>query len=309
MNSLGWAVGLVLPVASLSAQSLPKADIAWTAEHLPESVQDSRMLTLPWPGHELRAGEWQRTASLGWQSVGSDLADASGLLAGVGATWAKSETFGWGGFAFYDRVRIAGDGSRELLRSSFSREVPLSLPAFAELTDPRGEVRHWGAGAQAVWQARKPGTMWRRTIVAGVYLEELEVIGFRMRYEVATGADAGARGELDWSASYTFATPFAGVGWTRPLGRSWAMTPRIVAGQPLPRQSVAGSIRGPGFSISGEGRGAAMGDGYVGAGLAFEHMASGIGIDVGSSLWYGATEGLTHEGLSRSLLVHLTWSR
>ena len=83
MSSLGWAVGLVLPVASLSAQSLPKADIAWTAEHLPESVQDSRMLTLPWPGHELRAGEWQRTASLGWQSVGSDLADASGLLAGL----------------------------------------------------------------------------------------------------------------------------------------------------------------------------------------------------------------------------------
>ncbi len=307
--ALRQGAALVLAAASLPAQALPKVDIAWTAEHLPESVQDGRLLTLPWPAHELREGEWQRTVSLAWQSAGADLADASGWLAGVGATWGGSERFGWGGFAFYDRVRISGDGSRELLRPSFSRDLPLALPAFAELTDPSGEVRHWGAGAQAVWQARRLASKWRRTTVAGVYFERLDVVGFRMLYELVTGPDAGAQGELDWSAGYGFATPFAGISWTRSVGRSWAMTPRLVAGQPLPRQAVKGTIRGPGFSSSGEGDGAAMGDGYLGVGFAFEHLPSGVAVDLGSSLWYGATEGVTHEGLSRTFLVHVSWSR
>lgn len=293
---------------SLSAQSLPKTDISWTAEHLPESVQDGRMLTLPWPGRELARGEWQRTLTFAWQSVSADLADASGLLAAAGATWGKSERFGWGGFAFYDRVRISGDGSRELLRASFAQEIPLALPAFAEFTDPRGEVRHWGAGAHAVWQSPKPAAIWHRTIVIGAHLEQLDVVEFRVNYELTTGPDEGAQGALDWSARYVFVTPFVGVGWTRALGRVWTMTPRLVAGQPLPRQAVAGSISGPNFSIAGKGRGAALGDGYLGGGLAFEHLPTGLGVDLGSSLWFGATEGLSHEGLKRAFLAHLLWS-
>lgn len=40
----------------LSTQELSHIDIAWTAERLPESVQDGRLLALPWRGHPLVAG-------------------------------------------------------------------------------------------------------------------------------------------------------------------------------------------------------------------------------------------------------------
>lgn len=296
-----------IATSALSAQELPKADVGWTAEHLPESLQDSRLLTLPWPAHEVAPGRWQRSVDLAWQSAQADLAEASGLLAAVGATWGKSARFGWGGFVFYDRVRISGDGSRERLRSPVSQEIPLALPAAGAFSDPRGEVRHWGVGAQAIWQRQSSASAWRRTVVAGAYLETLDIVDFRFAFELLSGPDAGARGELDWSARYTFVTPFAGIGWTRALGRAWTVTPRLVAGQPLPRQPVAAAISGPGFAISGEGRGAAMGDGYLGAGLAFEHLPTGIAVDLGSSLWYGATEGVSHEGLTRAALVHLAW--
>ncbi|MEO7793385.1 MAG: hypothetical protein ABIV06_01315 [Thermoanaerobaculia bacterium] len=308
-----WTAALWLwAAAPLAGQELPKVDISWTAEHLMESVQDSRLLSLPWPGHELAPGRWQRTVDLAWQSVSSDLGDASGFLVAGGATWGKSERFGWGGFAFYDRLQIAGDGARDLLRSPFAAtgpgELPLALPAFAEFGAPRGEVRHAGAGGQAVWQGGRADGTWRRTIVAGAYFEKLDVVDFRFAYELVSGPAAGARGELDWSASYSFVTPFAGIGWTRSLGRFWTMTPRLVAGQPLPRQAVEVAISGPDFKLSGEGRGAAMGDGYLGAGLTFEHLPTGLAIDLGSSLWFAATEGLSHEGLTRATLVHLSWS-
>ena len=297
----------VAATPSLRSQELPASDISWSAEHLVESVQDSRLLALPWPAHELTPGEWQRSATLAWQSAGADLAEASGLLASVGATWAASDRFGWGGFVFYDRVDLAGDGSRELLRPTFGQTVPLALPAFAEFGAVRGDVRHWGAGGQVVWQRQKPRSRWRRTVIAGAYFERLDVERFRFAYELVTGADAGARGEIGWSASYSFVTPFVGIGWSHPLGRSWTIAPRFIAGQPLPRQAVADQLSGPGFEIEGEGRSAAMGDGYLGVGLAFEHLPTGLGIDLGSSLWYAATEGLTHEGLTDTMFVELSW--
>lgn len=306
-RSLGVVIACGFLGLPLSALELPRTDIAWTAEHLPESVQDSRLLTLPWPGHALVPGRWQVSFDLGWQSASADLADARGVLAAAGATWARSERLGLGGFVFYDRIGISGDGTRELLRPSFSRDIPLALPAFADFTHPRGDVRHWGLGGQVVWQRQKTGSAWRRTLLVGAYFERLDVDGFRFDYELVSGPDAGARGELDWSASYDFVTPFVGIGWTRALRPAWTITPRLVAGQPLPRQGLEGTIRGPGFAVHGQSSGPAMGDGYLGGGLAFELVPTGIVLDIGSSLWYAGTEGLTHEGLSQAVLVHLSW--
>ena len=292
----------------LLAQPLPKTDIAWDAEHLPESVQDSRLLALPWPNHALVAGRWQTTLDLGWQSATAGLGDAAGLLAAASATRARSATFGWGGLAFYDRLDISGSGTRDLLRPSFSRRIPLALPAFAAFTKPRGEVRHWGLGGDAVWQRQVAGRPWRRTLIAGAYFERLEVSGFRFDYEILSGPDTGARGGLDWSASYSFVTPFVGVGWTRDLGAAWTVSPRLIAAQPLPRRGLEASISGPGFQIHDSGSGNAVGDGYLGAGLLFEHRPTGLGLDLGSSLYYAGTESVTHEGLTRAILVHVSWT-
>lgn len=306
-RSLGVVIACGFLGLPLSAQELPHTDIAWTAEHLPESVQDSRLLTLPWPGHALVPGRWQMSFDLGWQSASADLGEVKGFLAAAGATWARSERLGLGGFVFYDRFSISGDGSRELLRPSFSRDVPLALPAFADFTNPSGEIRHWGLGGQAAWQRQKTGSAWRRTVLAGAFFERLDVVGFRFDYELLSGSDTGTRGVLDWSASYDFVTPFVGIGWTRPLGSAWTVTPRLVAGQPLPRQRLESAITGPGFSMRGQGNGPAVGDGYLGGGLTFEHVPTGLALDVGSSLWYAGTEGVTHEGLTRAILVHLSW--
>ncbi|HXT52260.1 MAG TPA: hypothetical protein VN811_14555 [Thermoanaerobaculia bacterium] len=290
------------------AQGVPRTDVSWVAEHLPESVQDARLLTLPWPGRPLQAGHRQTTFDLGWDSASADLGEVRGAMAAAGTTWARSERFGVGGFAFYDRSTISGDGARDLLRPVFAEEVPLALPAFADFGSPRGDVSHWGAGGYAVWERQRSGGTWRRTILAGAYLERLDVEGFRFDYRLVSGPDAGARGELDWSASYDFVTPFAGIAWTRALGSAWTISPRLVAGQPLPRRRLAGGITGPGFSVQGASRGAAVGDAYLGGGLAFTHVRTGLAFDVGSSLWYAGTQPVTHEGLDQALLVHLSWT-
>ena len=289
------------------ASASSRTDVSWTAEHLPESLQDSRLLALPWPGRALHAGERQTTFDLGWESASADLGDVRGSLAAVGTTWARSDRFGLGGFAFYDQSTISGDGTRERLRSTFENGVPLALPALADFGGPRGKVRHWGAGGYALWESPGRGR-WRRTILAGAYFERLDVDGFRFDYRLANGPDAGASGVLDWSAGYDFVTPFVGIAWTRPLGRAWTISPRLVAGQPLPRQRLAGNISGPGFSVQGKSSGAAVGDAYLGGGLAFTHVPTGLSIDVGSSLWYAATEPVTHEGLDQALLVHFAWT-
>lgn len=290
------------------AQGLPRTDVSWIAEHLPESVQDARLLTLPWPGRPLQAGRRQTTFDLGWDSASADLGEVRGAMAAAGTTWARSERFGVGGFAFYDRSTISGSGTRELLRPVFAEAVPLALPAFADFGSPQGDVSHWGAGGYAVWERQRSGGAWRRTILAGAYLERLDVEGFRFDYRLVSGPDAGARGELDWSASYDFVTPFAGIAWTRALGSAWTISPRLVAGQPLPRRRLAGRITGPGFSVQGASRGPAVGDAYLGGGVAFEHVRTGLTFDVGSSLWYAGTQPVTHEGLDQALLVHLSWT-
>ncbi|HEV8240128.1 MAG TPA: hypothetical protein VGS57_12235 [Thermoanaerobaculia bacterium] len=298
-------IGLAAP-AFAAAPS--RTDVAWTAEHLPESLQDGRLLALPWPARPLHAGERQTTFDLGGESAGADLGDARGWLAAAGATWARSERFGLGGLVFYDQSSISGDGTRDRLRATFEEGVPLALPAMADFGRPRGQVRHWGAGGYAVWERSGSGGVWRRTILAGAYFERLDVEGFRFDYRIVSGPDAGARGELDWSAGYDFATPFAGIGWTRSLGSAWSISPRLVAGQPLPRRRLAGTMSGPGFAVRGRSSGAAMGDAYLGGGLAFTHLSTGLAFDVGSSLWYAATEPITHQGLDRAILVHVAWT-
>jgi hypothetical protein len=290
------------------AEELPRTDVAWIAEHLPESVQDGRLLTLPWPAQPLQPGRRQTTFDLGWESASADLGEIRGLLAAAGTTWARSERFGLGGLAFYDRSTISGGGARELLRPVIADDVPLALPAFADFGSPQGEVRHWGAGGYAVWEHQPSGGIWRRTILAGAYAERLEVDGFRFDYRLVSGPDAGARGELDWSASYDFVTPFAGIAWTRALGSAWRISPRLVAGQPLPRRRLAARMTGPRFSAQGASREAPVGDAYLGGGLAFEHVATGLAVDLGSSLWFAGSEPVTHEGLDQAILVHLSWT-
>jgi hypothetical protein len=288
-------------------QSLPKTDIEWTAEHLAESVQDSRLLALPWPDHALVAGAWQGSVDAGWQSATADVAEASGFLLAGGATYAVSERRAYGGFAFYDRLSIGGNGGQDVLRVGFSREVPLALPAWADFSDPRGEVRHFGLGGDVVWQRQRVGSAWRRTILAGGYAERLELVGYQLDYRLTSGPDAGSRGVVDYSASYSFLVPFVAIAWTRPLGSHWTLSPRLIAAQPLPRAGLAGTIRGDTVAASGSGDTPAMGDGYLGAGVAFEHLPSGLAFDLGSSVFYAGTEGLTHEGLTQALLLHVTW--
>ncbi|MEO8274840.1 MAG: hypothetical protein ABI639_01390 [Thermoanaerobaculia bacterium] len=304
----GVVIAWLVLGAPLRAQAPPHSDISWTAEHLPESLQDSRLLAFPWPAGRLAPGAWQTTFDFAGQSVRADSADATGLLASASATRALSERFALGALAFFDRATISGEGTRAFLRSSLWSGVPLDLPAFADFTHPRGEIRHWGAGGYAAWEKERPGARWRQTLLAGAYLERLEISRFRFDFELASGADTGVRGALDWSATYTFVTPFVGIGWTRDLGASWTTSPRLIAGLPLPRRRLEGTVSGPGFSIAGEARGGAVGDAYLGVNWEFRHRPTGLGFDLGSSLWFSGTEGVTHEGIHRAYLAHLSWS-
>jgi hypothetical protein len=213
---------------------------------------------------------------------------------------------------FYDALKISGGSGREILNPTFARP-PLDLPEFADFSHPQGDYRYLGAGVGLVWQ--RPGSTEDRwwTVTAGALWSRLELDGFQMDYEVATGASAGAQGLLDHSSTNDFATPFVGLGWTRPLGARFSLSPRALAVAPLPKGDFTGRITGPGFDSSSadavSGRGTNIGDPFVGLGLEIVHRPTGLGIDLGGTLYFAGAEGIVHKGVRRALTLQITWHR
>jgi len=294
-----------LPAAAAIPNSDPE-DIDYITEHLPESGMDARFLALPWPAGRLEAGTWQTTVEAGYAATEASFLQLGGPL--LAASAAYSFRAGWAveGIGFYDSLKISGGSGREILHPTFARP-PLDLPEFADFSHPRGDYLYAGAGLGLLWQ--RPGSSEDRwwTVTAGALWSRLELDGFQVDYEVATGASTGAQGVLDHSSTNDFATPFVGLGWTRPLGEKFSMAPRALAAVPLPQGDFTGRITGPGFDASGNST--SIGDAFVGLGLELVHRPSGLGVDLGGTLYFAGAERIVHKGVRRALTLQLAWHR
>jgi len=286
-------------------------DIDYIAEHLPESGMDARFLALPWPVGRLEAGRWQTAVEAGYAETAASLLKLDGPMLAASVAYPFRDDRAFEGMVFYDALTVSGGRGREVLNPTFARP-PLDLPEHADFSNPRGDYLYYGAGIGYLWQlSLGEDRLW--TFTAGALWTRLELDGFQVDYEVATGASAGVRGVLDHSSTNDYATPFLGLQLTRPLGERFSISPRALAVAPLPKGDFTGRITGPGFDLGGadavSGRGTKIGDPFVGLGLEIVHRPTGLGVDLGGALYFAGAEGIVHKGVSRALSLQVAWHR
>jgi len=284
-------------------------DIHYEFEHLAEAAQDARYYSLPWFDSDDSIGEWKPLVGYAYPSLESGFAEASGSLWTLGVERGLSDMWRISMVGFYDEFRIDGGTSENLLTPLAVHEVPLALPAQAEFSEPDGTIRHHGfvvAGARRFHSGAGGSSM---DLVGALMFEKLDLSGYRARYRLLEGPDAGAEGIVEHSGSWNFYTPMAGVRWGKPFRRV-DLSAHFLVGMPLPKGDLETRLTGPGFDLTTKGTGAppeSIGDAFSVVGLVVRDRRSGIGIDIGSTFAYPIFEALNPQGVSRTILISVSW--
>jgi hypothetical protein len=314
MNAKTYLATLI-PLIFLIVGAVPiraaDEDVHFIAEHLPEAGQDARYTSLPFLSERMEAGKWQQTFQVGYAQADAHFLRISGPMVAFNVGRGLSDLWGFSVLGFYDSMSVSGDTGRELLRPFFFPNLPLDLPQTAEFSNPRGDYRHWGIGAAFLRELSPPGTDRRWTLTGGLLYDHLEIKNYQVDYRILAGRDAGVTGILDHSSDVNYVTPYIGAQYTRPLGSSWSLAPRLVGGAPLPPGDFDARLTGPGFDLStaqGEGKPGKIGDAFIGVSAGLIHR-SGLEIDLGTTLFYPLLEKASHPGVSKSLMVQVAWHR
>ena len=294
---------LLAVAAARAAAAQTEHDIHFLSEHAVESGMDAHYAALPWPEAHLEHGRWRQSVDVSMASTRAEIIDLDGSMVGIGATKATGPGRGYELLGFYSEMDVSGTGGRSVLAGYYLNSVPLDLPNAADFTAPRGTLRHFGVGAA---YARNLGSS---QLIAGLLVERADVLGFEMDYRLAEGADAGTTGVYGQSSAATFLTPLVGWQQTRPISTSWTWSPRALVTFPQPPGDFDYRLTGPGFDLGTpqDGTTGAIGDPFVALGLALAHVPSGLEIDLGGALLFAATEHVTHPGVDRAFVAHVTW--
>ena len=306
---LAFLISLILSAVPAWAAS---EDIHFIAEHLPEAGQDARYNSLPFLSDRMEAGKWQQTFQVGYAQADAHFLRIGGPMVAFNTGRGLSDRWGFSVLGFYDSMSVSGDTGRELLHPFFFHNLSLDLPQTAEFSNPRGDYRHWGIGGAFIRELSPAGADRRWTLTGGLLYDHLEIKDYQMDYRILAGRDAGVTGILDHSSDVGFVTPYLGAQYTRPLGSSWSLAPRIVGGAPLPPGDFDALLTGPGFDLStarGDGNPGKVGDVFIGVSAGLIHLRSGLEIDLGTTLLYPLLEKASHPGVSKSLMVQVAWHR
>lgn len=281
-------------------------DIHFLSEHVAESGMDAHYAALPWPAAHLEYGGWEQSLDVSTASTRTEFMDLDGPMVAFGATKGVDHERGYELLGFYSEMEVSGTGGHSTLAAGFLRDVPLDLPNVADFAAARGTLRHFGVGAAYVHERSR---MHSSQLIAGVLLERAEVLGFRMDYRLAAGADTGSMGVLDHSSAANFLTPLVGWQQTRSISPRWTWSPRVLLTFPLPPGDFDGRLSGPDFDLGtpNDGTPLAIGDPFVALGLALAHVPSGFEVDIGGALLFAATEHVSHAGVGRAVVIHIAW--
>lgn len=297
----------VAVLATFKADALENLD--YVAEHLFEVAMDNRLATLPlWSSAEFSKPEWRFTAQLGYDWIES----GSVSIAGERIAFAVERAFGssWAvrGIVFSDSMGFSGTAGEALLSPSYlSTSIPLAVPATARFGNLSGEMTHRGISISASRSVDR-GWLQSSAWTIGLAFEQLRNNDYRAAFTVLDGATAGATGTVDYSAEYSFVTPFVGMQWRLQHG-DWIITPHWEYFLPIPRRGFVGAISGPGFSSSGNsgtaGYGKYVSDQLLTAGCAITHGRSGLTFDLGTTLVQYLLEPFTHNGVDKNFVLSI----
>jgi len=285
-------------------------DVHFIAEHLPEAGQDARYNALPFLANRMEAGKWQQTLQVGYAQADAEFLHISGPMLAFNAGRGLSDTWGVSVLGFYDAMKVSGDTGRQVLHPIYFHNLPLDLPQTAEFSNPRGDYLHWGIGGAFIRELSPAGAARRWTLTGGLLYDHLEIRNYQMDYRILAGRDAGVTGILDHSSDVNYVLPYLGVQYTRPLGSSWSLAPRLVAGAPVPPGDFDARLTGPGFDVStakGQGTPGKIGDAFLGLSIGLIHLRSGLELDLGSTLSYPLLEKASHPGVTKALMVQVAW--
>lgn len=293
---------------SCSAAFAAREDIAFVAEHLPEVAMDDRYARLPlWDApadaHHARFG-----AELGYARLRSGTLSLDGPMLELSATrvWRAWQVTAFG---FRDALSFSSGTERRALNESFV-DTPLAMPVDAEFSGLDGRMSDLGAGLAL---RRHVDHSWAGALdwTAGLMWQRVRLSNYSVDYRVLEGPDAGAAGNIDFSASYSYVTPFVGV--AKAFGRGdFRFTPHAQYAMPLPRRAFVGRVTGPGFDVAGDtesnGAGKHFGDPSITVGFDVTYVPWNLSIDAGSALSQALFEPLVHEGIDRNWVLELRWS-
>ncbi|MEO8016704.1 MAG: hypothetical protein ABI769_02740 [Pseudomonadota bacterium] len=303
---------LLLHVGVLACAFQPRSvaateSVEFVAEHLAEIAMDNRYAGLPlWatPNNPSASG-WNLTAQAAYARTQTGALSIDGPMISFGATKHISEAWRLTAFAFLDELSLSSGVDHRPLAVLFAAGVPLALPAAAEFTGLSGSARGIGAGVAI----RHAGQFWflhSFEWTAGVLWHRLDLRDYRFDFRILEGENSGATGVVDYSTTYSFVAPFAGIAWPREYG-NWNFTPHVQAVLPLPRRGVVGHIAGAGYDLRGDmsatGGAAPFGDPSVTVGLDFTYRPWRLSIDVGSLVSQALIEPVIHEGISSNWLL------
>ena len=269
---------------------------------------DNRYAALPvWPSASGSA--WRRTAQAGYSETRTGRLELAGPMLSFAIHHEVREAWSWTAFLFLDHLSFSGRNETRPLEVRFVDDVPLHLPADANFANLQGRARDFGLGL-GVDHSMRNGFLAGWRWVAGALWQRLDLEDFSTPYVVLSGPSTGAAGVVDYSATYDFVCPYAGVSRPLPLGH-WAIEPRALALMPLPRQGVQGRISGPGFDSSGNtadaGAGKHYGDPWLALGLAVRYVPWSLEVDLGSVVSQALLEPMVHRGIDRNLTLSFAW--
>jgi hypothetical protein len=305
-----WACAATLVAAAAGIPANAKEDIEYVAEHLAEVPMDNRFATLPVWGGARESGEpWAFTGQAGFAKTTTGRLEAYGPMLSVGADHALGARWSMGGFAFYDRLVLAGDHDQRPLQTSFAPATPFARPVAAQFDHLDGTLDHYGFGIDA---ALAGDVRWLGPVrtVGGLIWQRVVLSDYRLGYRLLEGPDAGLEGQIDFDASYEHVTPFIGFELPR-KGASWEMSPHVMAAWPNPRRGVVGHITGPGFDIAGDtesaGHGAHFGDPSITLGFDVTYLPAHLTVDVGTLVTQGLLEPVVHKGIDTNWVLSAEW--
>ncbi len=305
----GGCLALLVAAADVGP-ACAEEDITYVAEHLAEVPMDNRFATLPlWGGAQESGNPWSFTGQAGFAKTTTGELSASGPMLSFGVDHALGERWSVGGFAFYDRLGLAGDHDQRPLQTSFTNATPFARPVLAQFNNLDGTLDHYGAGIDA---ALTTEVRWlgRLRVVGGLLWQRVDLRDFRLDYRLLEGPDAGLEGSIDFDASYEHITPFIGFEAPR-RGNRWEYAPHVLAAWPNPRRGVVGHIIGPGFDLAGDtdaaGNGVHFGDPSITVGFDVTYRPAHLTLDVGTLITQTLLEPVIHKGIDTNWVLSAAW--
>src|SRR4051794_9704509 len=113
-------LALAAPPVRAAIANPPKEDIDFIAEHVPESAQDARWLSLTTLHGRLEAGRWETSVQAGWSETTASLFQLDGPMVSAGAGYSFRDGWAVQGLGFYDAMSFSGGAAREVLHPLFS---------------------------------------------------------------------------------------------------------------------------------------------------------------------------------------------